>query len=225
MLPRPRTWLTDGVFFIPPETVRGEAEERAFVQRLHTTLPPGINVGYEGRFWKMLSYKMKNYALLDYDGTLRSKGSALVSRSTEPFGKRFMLQVIAFLLQEDIQGLHDLYVTTYARIVQHDWQVEEFARTETLKATVEHYQAGSWRDQSWLCLPENQLIHTRAEMLNVFFRAWGHQWIYDREELHRRLREAGFESWRDCPPGSSEEPEFCNRERRPDSLLICEALK
>ena len=25
--------------------------------------------------------------------------------------------------------------------MQHDWQVEEFARTETLKATVEHYQA------------------------------------------------------------------------------------
>jgi DNA polymerase I len=132
---------TDGVFFIPPETVHGEAEERAFVQRLQAALPPGINVGYEGRFRKMLSYKMKNYALLDYDGRLRSKGSALVSRSTEPFGKRFMLQVIALLLQEDVQSLHDLYVTTYERIVQHDWQVEEFARTETLKATVEDYQA------------------------------------------------------------------------------------
>ena len=46
----------------------------------------------------MLSYKMKNYALLAYDGTLRSKGSALVSRSTEPFGKQFMLEVIALLL-------------------------------------------------------------------------------------------------------------------------------
>jgi len=132
---------TDGVLFIPPETVCSEAEERAFVQRLHTALPPGIRLGYEGRFRKMLSYKMKNYALLTYDGTLHSKGSALVSRSTEPFGKRFMLAVIALLLQEDIQGLHDLYVATYARIVQHDWQIEDFARTETLKATVEHYQA------------------------------------------------------------------------------------
>ena len=27
------------------------------------------------------------------------------------------------------------------RIVQHDWQVADFARTETLKAAVEHYQA------------------------------------------------------------------------------------
>jgi DNA polymerase elongation subunit (family B) len=132
---------TDGVLFMPPDTVRSEAEERAFVQRLHTGLPLGIRLGYEGRFRKMLSYKMKNYALLTYEGTLHSKGSALVSRSTEPFGKRFMLAVITLLLQEDIQGLHDLYLATYTRIVQHDWQVEDFARTETLKASVEHYQA------------------------------------------------------------------------------------
>ena len=52
-----------------------------------------------------------------------------------------MLAVIALLLQEDIQGLHDLYLATYTRIVQHDWQVEDFARTETLKASIEHYQA------------------------------------------------------------------------------------
>src|SRR4029434_7127189 len=115
--------------------------KRAFVQRLHTGLPPGIRLGYEGRFRKMLSYKMKNYALLTYEGTLHSKGSALVSRSTEPFGKRFMLAVIALLLQEDIQGLHDLYLATYTRIIQHDWQGEVLARTETLKASVEHYQA------------------------------------------------------------------------------------
>jgi DNA polymerase, archaea type len=132
---------TDGVLFMPPDTVRGEAEEQAFVQHLHMGLPPGIRLGYEGRFQKMLSYKMKNYALLTYDGKLHSKGSALVSRSTEPFGKRFMLAVIALLLQEDIQGLHDLYLATYTRIEQHDWQVEDFARTETLKASVEHYQA------------------------------------------------------------------------------------
>jgi DNA polymerase elongation subunit (family B) len=132
---------TDGVLFMPPDSVGGEAAERAFVQRLHTGLPPGIRLGYEGRFQKMLSYKMKNYALLTYDGTLHSKGSALVSRSTEPFGKRFILAVIALLLREDIQGLHDLYVATSSRIVQHDWQVQDFARTETLKATVEHYQA------------------------------------------------------------------------------------
>jgi DNA polymerase elongation subunit (family B) len=132
---------TDGVLFIPPDTAQGEAAERALVQSLQTALPPGIRLSYEGRFQKMLSYKMKNYALLSYDGTLHAKGSALVSRSTEPFGKRFMREVTRLLLQEDLQGLHDLYLTTVARIVQHTWQVEDFARTETLKATAEEYQA------------------------------------------------------------------------------------
>jgi DNA polymerase I len=37
--------------------------------------------------------------------------------------------------------LHDLYLTTRARILQHDWDIEDFARTETLKETMEHYQA------------------------------------------------------------------------------------
>ncbi|MBM3225460.1 MAG: DNA polymerase, partial [Candidatus Tectomicrobia bacterium] len=132
---------TDGVLFIPPETVQGEAAERAFVQQVQTVLPEGIRLGYEGRFPKMLSYKMKNYALLSPDGTLHTKGSALVSRATEPFGKRFMQEVIALLLQEDIQGLHDLYLATATRIITHAWQVDDFARTETLKTTVERYQA------------------------------------------------------------------------------------
>lgn len=132
---------TDGVLFIPPDTAQGEAAERTLVHGLQAALPPGIRLSYEGRFEKMLSYKMKNYALLSYDGTLHAKGSALVSRATEPFGKRFMREVTRLLLQEDIQGLHNLYLACMERIVQHTWQVEDFARTETLKASAEDYQA------------------------------------------------------------------------------------
>ncbi|MGE3535959.1 MAG: DNA polymerase domain-containing protein [Candidatus Tectimicrobiota bacterium] len=132
---------TDGVLFVPPAEVADEAAERRFVAGLGAAMPPGIRLGYEGRFRKMLSYKMKNYALLAYDGTLRFKGSALVSRSTEAFGRRFMRDAIALLLQEDIAGLHALYLHTRQRILQHDWGSEDFARTETLKTSVEHYQA------------------------------------------------------------------------------------
>jgi predicted SAM-dependent methyltransferase len=95
----------------------------------------------------------------------------------------------------------------------------------SLEAAVQHYQAGTWRDQAWLQLPENQSIQTGAEMLNVFFRSWGHQWIYDRAELHRRLAEAGFSRWRDCVPNASDEPELRSRETRPDSLLVCEGIR
>ena len=62
-------------------------------------------------------------------------------------------------------------------------------------------------------------------MLNMIFRGWGHQWLYDREELHRRLKEAGFRNIRDVEWGESQFPELRNRETRKDSLLICEVQK
>lgn len=132
---------TDGVFFVPPPEVVGAEAEQVFMDELMCAVPAGIRLGYAGRFRHMLSYKMKNYALLSYDGSLQYKGSSLVSRAVEPFGRRFILDAIALLLQEDVQGLHDLYIATHTRLLQHAWRVEDFARTETLKETPQQYQA------------------------------------------------------------------------------------
>ena len=131
---------TDGVLFVPPPQVFGEATERAFVDQLNGEMPAGIRIGFDGRFQKMLSYKSKNYALLAYDNKLKFKGSSLISRSIERFGRQFVVDAISRLLQEDVQALHDLYVSIYDRIVQHDWEIDDFARTETLKDTIEKYQ-------------------------------------------------------------------------------------
>jgi len=133
---------TDGVLFVPPGGVRGEAAERAFVDALNAEMPQGIRIGYDGRFRAMLSYKKKNYALLTYDGTLKFKGSSLVSRSIERFGRRFVREAITRLMDEDLQGLHDLYLSTRDHIIAHDWKsVRSFSRTETLKDTLEQYEA------------------------------------------------------------------------------------
>jgi len=82
---------------------------------------------------------------------------------------------------------------------------------------------GLWRDQDWLRWPGFEFIETRAEMLHIAFRWWGHSWLYDREELHRRLQEAGFERFRDMEWGQSGYEQLSDRETRKDSLLICEA--
>ncbi|MFQ5570188.1 MAG: DNA polymerase domain-containing protein [Rhodothermales bacterium] len=132
---------TDGVLFVPPDDVRGEDAERAFVETLNEKMPPGIRLGFDGRFQTMLSYKKKNYALLTYGGKLTFKGSSLVSRSIERFGRRFVRNAIERLMEEDIQGLHDLYLQTREHILAHGWtDVADFSRTETLKDTVEQYQ-------------------------------------------------------------------------------------
>ncbi len=133
---------TDGVLFVPPPDVRGEEAEIAFTRALTDALPDGIRVGFDGRFKKMLSYKKKNYALLTYDDTLKFKGSSLVSRSTEAFGRRFVREAIELLLKEDVAGLHRLYIATRDAITAHDWQsVASFSRTETLKDTIDDYEA------------------------------------------------------------------------------------
>jgi predicted SAM-dependent methyltransferase len=95
----------------------------------------------------------------------------------------------------------------------------------SLYVLVEKSANGTWRDQAWLQHPDHQHISTRAEMLNISFYQWGHKWLYDREELHRRLREAGFNEIEDMEWGQSKNGELQNREWRKDSLLICEAWK
>jgi predicted SAM-dependent methyltransferase len=96
--------------------------------------------------------------------------------------------------------------------------------TPDLEYLVQRY-GRDWKDQEWLRLPEYRFIRTRAEMLNISMRRWGHQYLYDGEELERRMREAGFVAMRRCGYGESEVPELAGLETRPDSQLILEAVR
>jgi predicted SAM-dependent methyltransferase len=95
----------------------------------------------------------------------------------------------------------------------------------SLEQIVAKYCSENWKDQGWLNWPDYQFIQTRAEMINIAFRWWDHKWLYDREELHRRLQIAQFRQIRDVDWGESIVSELKNREHRADSLLICEAIK
>ena len=131
---------TDGVFFVPPETVRGEDDEQKFVEDLSKGMPQGISIALDGRYKKMLSYKMKNYALLGYDDRIKVKGSSLTSRAMERFGRTYVIECIGRLLNGDIQGLHYLYCTLHNSIAEQKLDVRDFARVEVLKDTVERYK-------------------------------------------------------------------------------------
>jgi DNA polymerase I len=130
---------TDGIFFVPPERVQGESAEAGFVETLAGIMPPGISVALDGRYQKMLSYKKKNYALLGYDQLVKIRGSSLISRSMEPFGRAYIRSCIDCLLHEDIEGLHALYVQYRQKIAEHKLDVREFGRIETLKESLARY--------------------------------------------------------------------------------------
>jgi len=130
---------TDGIFFIPPDNVAGEDAERKLVEHLSETLSEGINLGFDGRYKKMLSYKKKNYALLHYDNRVTIKGSSLISRSIEKFGRNYIQQCVDCLLNDRIQDLHNLYIELEKTIREHGLDVNDFARTEALKDSLEEY--------------------------------------------------------------------------------------
>jgi len=94
-----------------------------------------------------------------------------------------------------------------------------------LEQLARKYFSDDWKEQDWLKWPEHKFIQTRAEMINIAFRWWGHQWLYDREELLRRLHEAGFQEVRFVVRNESEVLELRRLETRVDSSLICEVHK
>lgn len=93
-----------------------------------------------------------------------------------------------------------------------------------LAEVVRQYYENDWR-HPWMKKYGYEWIETRAENINIAFREWQHQWLYDREELHRRLKEAGFDTIHDCQRRHSTTPALANLETRDESLLVCEAVK
>ena len=83
----------------------------------------------------------------------------------------------------------------------------------------------NWRKFDWVNWPDFAFIKTRAEMINIAFRWWGHRHLYNREELARALTEAGFPHFKFVERGQSEHDDLRGLETRLDSTLIVEAEK
>ncbi|HTY77761.1 MAG TPA: DNA polymerase domain-containing protein [Candidatus Bathyarchaeia archaeon] len=141
---------TDGIYFVPPSSLasggeagKGEGEYRdegALVSALEAVLPAGIQLELDGRYAAMLSYKMKNYVLLDTRGKLFIKGSGLRSRGIELFQRLWMEQMFRLLLggrREEIPGLVARWREDFEA---HRVPVKQFMKTETLQESPAGYQ-------------------------------------------------------------------------------------
>jgi DNA polymerase elongation subunit (family B) len=101
---------TDGVYFTPPEHISTEDEEEAFIAAVGSAaLPSGVRLAHDGRYEKMLSLKLKTYALLDYTGSLTLKGSALRSRRMERSLHRFIQDAAHDLMLDRRDDVRDRY--------------------------------------------------------------------------------------------------------------------
>lgn len=137
---RPVEVDTDGIYFIPPAEVRVPEDEERFVAALSATLPVGIDVELTGRYRTMLSYKMKNYALLGYDGRTIIKGSALKSRGIELYLRRFTEEVIRLLLSGEGERIETIYEEYLEKLREHRFPIDQLAKTETLSESPAGYR-------------------------------------------------------------------------------------
>ncbi|HEU0165721.1 MAG TPA: 3'-5' exonuclease [Thermomicrobiales bacterium] len=120
---------TDGVYFTPPDGISSEDEEEAFIAFVGATaLPDGVRLAHDGRYEKMLSLKLKTYALLDYDGTLTLKGSALRSRRMERCFLRFIHDAARDLMRGDRDEVRDHYFALAESIQQKTVDPKEISQ-------------------------------------------------------------------------------------------------
>lgn len=121
---------TDGVYFQPPAEVKTEADELAYVERIGSTLPPGIRLAHDGSYAAMLSLKMKNYVLVEPNGHKIFKGSSLRSRADERFGRHFLTDAVNLLLDEEQDKLSHLYKDLIDQIEAGQMPIEQLAKRE-----------------------------------------------------------------------------------------------
>ena len=81
-----------------------------------------------------------------------------------------------------------------------------------------------WKQQSWLKKYGYEWVKTKAELTNINFREWGHQYLYNEEELKRRLVDAGFSKMSRQKLKKSNHDELKNLETRTEGFVM-EAIK
>jgi len=123
---------TDGVYFVPPAAVQGEADERGYIAEIGAPLPEGIRLAFDGRYAAMLSLKTKNYVLVGYNGKRTFKGASLRSRADEAYGRKFLAKAIDCLLEHDNAGVAALYAQTIDDILNRRIPLDDLARRERI---------------------------------------------------------------------------------------------
>jgi len=127
---------TDGIYlstekyFLEPERLLG---------LVAPTLPPGIELEYDGSYTSMFCYKAKNYAL--YDGkkvTLR--GSALRSRGIEPYLKKLSRQLLRHLVGAEAESPLALLEDYRRLLASRALPINDVAKSETLSMNPDAYE-------------------------------------------------------------------------------------
>ena len=127
---------TDGIYLASEKDF---AAPEKLLARVAPTLPPGIELEYDGSYTAMFCYKAKNYAL--YDGKkMTLRGSALRSRGIEPFLKKLSRQLLRFLVGASAESPLALLGELRAQLEARALPVAEVAKSESLSMNPDAYE-------------------------------------------------------------------------------------
>ncbi|HUJ43890.1 MAG TPA: DNA polymerase domain-containing protein [Opitutaceae bacterium] len=127
---------TDGIYLSSERYFTGPEQLLALVA---STLPPGIELEFDGSYEAMFCYKAKNYAL--YDGRrIILRGSALRSRGIEPYLKKLSDEMIRHLLGVGKVAPLELVDDYRRRLAARAVDIAEIAKSEVLGQNPEAYE-------------------------------------------------------------------------------------
>jgi DNA polymerase I len=127
---------TDGIYLSSEEYFDRPGD---LLARVVPILPAGIELEFDGKYDSMFCYKAKNYALLE-GGKVTLRGSALRSRSVEPYLKRITDQLIHYLLGVSAESPVGLIEDYRRRLGERSLVVAEIAKGEVLGMNPEAYE-------------------------------------------------------------------------------------
>jgi DNA polymerase elongation subunit (family B) len=131
---------TDGIYYVPPENSKPPDLAR-FQEVFRQSLPPGIEVEFDGEYPAMYSHRMKNYALATAEGGMILKGAALKSRGLEPFQRDFMRDFLRCRLEGRDERIPALKAEYAEAIRLRRKPIRWLAKTETLQDNPATYAA------------------------------------------------------------------------------------
>ena len=131
---------TDGILVQPP-VGREEDDALKFVkEEVEPKMPKGIKLDLDGVFEWMLSYKSKNYALIDSKGKIKIKGGAFKNRGIEGFGRDFMKKAIGLMLRGEWEAIEAEFQRVRQDIINKRLPLEKFMVRKNLKMSLEEYE-------------------------------------------------------------------------------------
>jgi predicted SAM-dependent methyltransferase len=168
-------------------------------------------------------------------GTVRLDGWVNVDRDGGP-DLRLDLRFGLPFPDASVDRIHSEHMVEHLRLADAQLLMKEAFRVlrpggvmrlgmPDLDTALSRYSAGDWRDQPWIQDRAFNWIDSPVAFLNVAFRGWEHQYLYDEGELRLRLGLAGFAQLQRVHSGESSYPDLRGLETRPETDLIVEALR